>query len=168
MVNKHRCPCCSEKFSFWSYFKQDNFKDSKKDNEHIKCDKCNNIILLSHRKRTISNIGVLVIFVVSMYLYIEGKLNILWVIGLLGFILLTSYLSYLHEEPICFHDIDLISTKEDNMSGVIFAVIILSSSVVIFWLIFSFAIDMQKSKQKLYKEQKVRVIKTKGTKDGNV
>ena len=157
MQLSQKCPCCGEKFSFWSYFNQDNFKDREEDDEHIKCNKCDNVILLSHRKRTISNIGVLVIFVVSMYLFVEGELNILWAIGLLFFILLTSYLSYIQEELACFRDNDSIdNVKEDNMSGIIFAIILLSSSAIMFWLIFSFAIDMkEENKQKIHNEQEV-------------
>jgi len=150
-VNSKKCPCCDSKISFWYYFHEDNFKDSKNKDKHIRCKKCRNIILLSWRPRAITNMGVLIIFMLSMYLFVENTLSWLWFGILLIFIFCISYFSYIRENFICYNEKELQQEKESNLGGIIFAIIVLGGALITFWNIFSFALDMKAKNHQKHK-----------------
>ena len=150
-MNNKKCPCCDSKISFWHYFNEDNFKDSKNSDKHIRCKECKNIILLSWRSRFFTSIGVLLVFATSMYLFIENNLSWFWISTLLVFIFFTSYVSYIAETFICYNEKKLEREEKSNFGGIIFAIIVLIGAFVIFWTIFSFAIDMKAKNHQKHK-----------------
>ena len=154
-MNRKKCPCCNAPVSFWYYFYQDNFKDSKHNDSHIRCKECGNIILLSWRPRTITVIAILLIFVVSMYLFVEHNLNWIWFTILLLFIFCISYIAYKKESFICYDENKLETEEKSNIGGIVFAIIILTGALITFWNIFSFA---KKMKAKNHQKHKVEYI----------
>ena len=163
MTIHKKCPCCNSKFSFWSYFHQNNFNTEEDKSKNIKCNKCKKIILLANRKRTLKNIGGLIVFIISMYLLIENRLNQLWILGLFLFIIFTMYAEYIQENLICFKDNNLKEYKQsDPLSGFILGIILISTPIIIFWLIFSFALDRkEENNQKQINQSKQQSINNK-------
>ncbi len=129
MILFRRCPCCGEEFTFFDYIAQE--RDINEDINHIKCKKCNKVILLSNRKQPIRNIGLTMMTLCAIYLIINGLFYWFnWILLLIA-IVIVEFLNYRFEKLQCYTIEEL---KNSNLNGDIVA------GAVVLFIIFLMAI----------------------------
>jgi len=107
-----KCPCCGEKFGFWSYYIQSNMKNIQTQ----ECSQCQQTILLSiSKKDNRSNFDSYVIVFIS-YLLFNHTFRIIWGIELFLLHIFTHYLAYIQEKFRC-HDASEVQKYQKSNEG---------------------------------------------------
>jgi len=100
VISNKVCPCCGKKFSFFAYLSPP--RDLNESLNHIRCQYCNNIILLDNRKQPIRDVSILIITITILYLLVSQKFSWYSIPVALIFLLFSSYIAFRSEKLNCY------------------------------------------------------------------
>lgn len=158
---KKKCPCCTEKFTFWCYISQEFKKNSLEDGElNTICKKCNKTILLANHNKKYGLYIAVFYFLIIVYLIMIKLLTTLIVLGLFILYFMFQYIEYRDLNFKCYTKEEINNIKKDYTSDIlaIVAIMLIFFGAIIFGF-YSFAIDM--------KEKNKTHIQIKGESNGN-